>query len=297
MMEELVLDADCSVHITEILKTENCSIWIGKVKKIWLEGFAIQILPKLRFHRENEIYMFGLNIYNIHCITPVILGVENNSIWIGRVKSLELRDNTFGILPKLGIHGENEMDALSLYAGGVRETSWILRMKNNSFWVGKVKRVSLFNHAIQTLPKLWFHEENILEELVLGAYSPEHIAEILKAENNSICIGNVRWLKLGEYAVGILPKLRKHRENMMVMLVLSANKTEHIAGILKTGNKNILTCIEKMKKLELCGYTQILPKIRIHEENVMDEFVLDATEAGHITEILRIENNSIWIDR
>ncbi|OIR55735.1 MAG: uncharacterized protein A8A55_3519, partial [Amphiamblys sp. WSBS2006] len=75
--------------------------------------------------------------------------------------------------------------------------------------------------------------------------------EFLKTENNSIWMGKVKVLKLGSYAVQILPKLRFHRENELEELSLTAYCSEHIAGMLEMENKNIR--IGKVRKISLKG--------------------------------------------
>ncbi|OIR56884.1 MAG: uncharacterized protein A8A55_2363 [Amphiamblys sp. WSBS2006] len=212
MMKVFVLDAYTLGHITEILKTENNSIWVGKVKKLLLKKHAIQILPKLKFHEENEMEEFVLELGDPYDITE-ILKAENNSIWVGRVNRLELEDYTVEILPKLRIHGENVVEEFNLDLYCQKQITELLKMEKNGIWVGKVKRLGLIGHAVNILPKLRIHEENVMELLELWTRHPEHITEILKTENNSIWVGKVNRLSFRNCAVEILPKLRIHEES------------------------------------------------------------------------------------
>ncbi|OIR55659.1 MAG: uncharacterized protein A8A55_3595, partial [Amphiamblys sp. WSBS2006] len=59
----------------------------------------------------------------------------------------------------------------------------IFGMENNSIWVGKVKKLRLNGYAVEILPKLRIHEENVMEELMLSAEGAEHITRILKEES------------------------------------------------------------------------------------------------------------------
>ncbi|OIR55772.1 MAG: uncharacterized protein A8A55_3482, partial [Amphiamblys sp. WSBS2006] len=206
-----MLDADRPEDVAEILKTENNSIWIGKVKKLQLIGYVVGILPKLRIYEENVMEELSLYAYDPINITE-ILKTENNSIWVGKVKWLYLKWYAVGILPKLKIHEENVMEWLVLNACSPEHITEILKTENNSIWVGKVKRLDLYGYAIGILPKLKIHEDNVMENLWLYADRPGNITGILKTENNSIWVGKVKLLKLEWYAVGILLKLRMHEK-------------------------------------------------------------------------------------
>ncbi|OIR55582.1 MAG: uncharacterized protein A8A55_3672, partial [Amphiamblys sp. WSBS2006] len=103
-----------------------------------------------------------------------------------------LSDYALGILPKLRIHEENEMEELWLSADEPEYIAEILEMENNSISLGKVKMLELCSHAVETLPKLKFHGEYVMERLSLEALFSECIAEILNTENNSIDLGKVK---------------------------------------------------------------------------------------------------------
>ncbi|OIR56556.1 MAG: uncharacterized protein A8A55_2697, partial [Amphiamblys sp. WSBS2006] len=214
-----------------------------------LKDYAMEILPKLGFHEENEIKLFFMSVGN-KCLTE-ILKTKNNSIWVGKMKTLSLFDNEIKILPKLRIHGENVMESLNLYADKPKHIAEILKMENKSIWVGKVKKVSLHSYALEILPKLGIHKENVMDVFSLNTGKTKHITGILKTKKKSIWIGKVKKLVLRKHAVEILPKLGIHKENVMDVFSLNTGKTEHITGILKTKKKSIW--IGKVKKLRLGG--------------------------------------------
>ncbi|OIR56879.1 MAG: uncharacterized protein A8A55_2367, partial [Amphiamblys sp. WSBS2006] len=297
VIEELWLNAYDPINITEILKTENNSIWVGKVKRLVLDGYAVYMLPKLRFHKEHVMDELELNAYEDDCITG-IPRMENKSIWAGKVKKLELKGYAVRILPQLRIHEENMVEEFVLATNRTENLAEILEPGNKNIlaWIAKVHRLSLKKNAIQLLPKLRIHEENVMEVLELDADRPEDVAEILKEENNSIWVGKVKRLQLIGYVVGILPKLRMHEENVMELLVFYADKTEHIPEILKTENNSIW--VGKVKRLEISRHALgILPKLRMHEDNVMEVLELDADRPEDVAEILKEENNSIWVGK
>ncbi|OIR55763.1 MAG: uncharacterized protein A8A55_3491, partial [Amphiamblys sp. WSBS2006] len=199
-----------------------------------------------------------------------ILKEEINSIWIGKVRKLTLRDCAVNILPKLRIHEENEMEWLVLHVPTGDNIIEIIKKEINNIWIGKVKNLELKDYAVRILPKLRIHEENEMEELWLHALGADNITEILKEEINTIWIGKVRKLTLRDYAAEVLPKLGIHEENVMEELSLSADDTKHLAKILKEEINSIW--IGKVRKLTLRDYAvNILPKLRIHEENEMEE--------------------------
>ncbi|OIR56910.1 MAG: uncharacterized protein A8A55_2337 [Amphiamblys sp. WSBS2006] len=249
VMEKLEVCAYGSEDITGILKEENNSVWVGKVKWLYLRFCAMEILPKLGFHEENEIELFTMSI--VAKYLTEMLKTKNNSIWIGKMKRLDLFNDETQILPKLRIHGENVMDVFSLNTDKTEHITEILKMENNSLWIGRVKKLALSGYAAETLPKLKLHDENVMEELILNTAEAKHITEILKTENSSIWVGKVKKLVLRRHTVEILPKLRLHCENVMEDLLLDADHYKHVTEILKTKKKSVW--IGKVKKLRLEG--------------------------------------------
>ncbi|OIR55993.1 MAG: uncharacterized protein A8A55_3260, partial [Amphiamblys sp. WSBS2006] len=180
-----------------------------------------------------EIYAEGDSVYfllkawtgagecnqDLFLITPKkkhieeFLEEEDSSLWIGKVKTLDLRWYAVGMFPKLMLHKENEMEELRLIANYPEHLAEILKEKNSSICVGKVKTLNLIWYAVGMLPKLMLHKENEMEELRLIANYPAHITGMLKEKNSSICVGKVKTLNLEGYAIGILPKLKLHDGN------------------------------------------------------------------------------------
>ncbi|OIR55910.1 MAG: uncharacterized protein A8A55_3345, partial [Amphiamblys sp. WSBS2006] len=158
-----------------------------------------------------------------------MLKAENKNILIriGKMKRLELRGYAIGILPKLRIHGENVIEKLVLDTYCSKRLSEILKTENNSIWIGKMKKLELNDYAIEILPMLGIHEENVMEELILYAGYPDRITKILKIlgkkNNNTLdWMGKVKRLELKDHAIKILPKLRFYEETVMEELRLKA---------------------------------------------------------------------------
>ncbi|OIR55561.1 MAG: uncharacterized protein A8A55_3692, partial [Amphiamblys sp. WSBS2006] len=79
-MQEIHLNAKDSCHVSTILEAEDRSIWVGKVKELYLERYAMEIFPKLRFHEEFKIEEISLFADDSDQIT-MILEAEDNSLW------------------------------------------------------------------------------------------------------------------------------------------------------------------------------------------------------------------------
>ncbi|OIR57589.1 MAG: uncharacterized protein A8A55_1645 [Amphiamblys sp. WSBS2006] len=290
-MEELELNAGKAEHITRILKNENNSIWVGKVKNLGLSGYTMKMLPKLGFHEENVLGR--LFLYGRYPGYPAEMFKPDNTVWVGKVKELGLCENVIEILPKLRLHRENVMEVFDLDANHPEYIYEILKTKNSSIWLGKIKKLKLRYYAVEILPKLRIHEENVMEVLELDVEYSREIAQTLKMKRESIWVGKVKKLVLERDTVRILPKLRIHKENVMEEFLFFAEKASYIAKILKTENNSIW--IGKVRRLILENYAiQTLPKLRMHEEDELEELGLWANKLKHITGMPEEEDNSIW---
>ncbi|OIR56673.1 MAG: uncharacterized protein A8A55_2577 [Amphiamblys sp. WSBS2006] len=340
-MEMLHLSADQSRYVENMERAGNRSIWVGKVKRLELEYFAVCILPKLLLHKENVMEMFRLHADKLKHVRETIFA-ENN-IWLGKVKGLELAYFSTSILPKLVLHEENEMEMFRLSTGEIKRFYEVILSKktfllgkeerqkivhaaikrfyeemgkqnenvmdlfcmifrekrsvpergyteSNTIWLGKVRNMELRKHAINILQKLRLHPENCFEKLSLSAWRAESISELTTAENSSIWLGKVRKLELESFAANLLPKLKLHKDNVMESLCLRVLEAEHVSGIRCT--KNIW--LGRVRRLELGSYaTSLLPKLVLHKENVPGERSLGAEEKEYLSEIKLSESNSI----
>ncbi|OIR56725.1 MAG: uncharacterized protein A8A55_2525, partial [Amphiamblys sp. WSBS2006] len=249
----ITLSADHCDNITRISKAKKRSLLECKVKNLRLERYAVELLSKLRIDEENEMESFSLSADHDTHITGM-LGTEKNSIWVGKVKILCLEESAVKVLPKLRIHEENKMEVLSLSVRCSEKGTWLPLIKQNSIWVGKVKKLELRDYAAEMLPKLRFNKENEMEELSLSADRPLPIGKKLQIKQNSIWIGKLKRLKLEGYAVEVLPRLGFHEKNKMEELNLCAVGFEQISGVLKEKDKSIW--VGKVKKLSLDRYTK-----------------------------------------
>ncbi|OIR56550.1 MAG: uncharacterized protein A8A55_2703, partial [Amphiamblys sp. WSBS2006] len=294
-MEEFLLSAEKEEYVSEVMRAADNSIKVGKVKRLELSGYSVNTLSKLKLHGENEMKELVLNAEKEEHVS-VILCVADNSIWLGKVKSPELGGYSANILPKLILHEENEIEVFCLTTLEIEHVSDVMRAKNNTIWVGKVKKLELSGYSASVLPKLVLHEENEMDEFLLSAEKEEYISEVIRAADNSIKLGKMKNLELWSYAINVLPKLVLHEEGVMERLYLSAEKKEHVSEIIRPENNEII--FGKVKKLELKLFAiNVLPKLRLHKENVMEELVLNTEQKEHVSEVICTENSKIWLGR
>ncbi|OIR57179.1 MAG: uncharacterized protein A8A55_2066 [Amphiamblys sp. WSBS2006] len=295
VMDEFSLEAAKEEYVSEIIQADNNSIWLGKVKRLVLGGYAANALPKLVLHKENVMEEFRLNACNKEHISE-IMKIKDGSILLGKVKKLELKQFEINALPKLVLHKENVMDEFSLEAAKEEYVSEIIHADNNSIWFGKVKRLALRDYAANALPKLVLHKENVMEEFSLNAWIKEHVFEIKKIKDGSVLLGKVKKLELNQFAINALPKLVLHKENVMEEFRLNACNKEYVSEIIHADDNSIL--LGKVKRLELKQFAiNALPKLVLHKENVMDEFSLEAAKEEYVSEIIQADNNSIWFGK
>ncbi|OIR56205.1 MAG: uncharacterized protein A8A55_3049, partial [Amphiamblys sp. WSBS2006] len=293
--EELSLDAELREHVSSILRAGNGTIWLGKVKRLKLNHLAVNLLPKLKLHEDNVMEEFWPVTWFGGSVSEKLHAKD--SIWLGKVKNMKLEYFAINILPLLKLHEDSEMKELKLDADAEKYICSILRAKDNSIWLGKMKNIRLERLAIKILPKLRLHEDSEIEEFYLDTEFGGDVSGILGAGNRSIWLGKVKSLKLKRYAIKILPKLRLHEDNVMEKFELDAEIEEYVFSIPSAGDNSIW--LGRVKSLRLEGSViNILPKLKLHEDNVMEELWLDAAGwESLVWRILGAKDNSIWLGK
>ncbi|OIR56141.1 MAG: uncharacterized protein A8A55_3113, partial [Amphiamblys sp. WSBS2006] len=122
-------------NITELFIAEDRSIYLGRIKKLVLKNYAVLALPKIELCGDNEIkglYLSAEEMYYVSGITRA-----EDSIWVGRVRRLELRKYAINTLPKIRLHGDNEMDELRIVDVS---KSMLWRRESHSGIVKKTKK-------------------------------------------------------------------------------------------------------------------------------------------------------------
>ncbi|OIR58406.1 MAG: uncharacterized protein A8A55_0814 [Amphiamblys sp. WSBS2006] len=295
-MDKLRLSADSEEQIADVLGAEDRGIWIGKVKYMELRNCEVAILPKLRMHTNNRMDMLSLSADNREQIAKV-LAVKKESIWIGETKKLYIRKHAVNILPKLGISTANEMDILDLFADNNEQTSELVKEKDSSIWVGRIKCLELRRQEIRILPKLKIPPNNEMDVFgLLYAGMKAHVADVLKTKNRSIWIGKTKKIILDSNAINTLPLLKMHRDNRMETLELSAATKEHTVDVLCEKDGSI--CMGEVGRLFLENYTAMfLPKFRLDEGNTIETLELSVESKFFIAGLFKEKDRSIWTGR
>ncbi|OIR56535.1 MAG: uncharacterized protein A8A55_2715 [Amphiamblys sp. WSBS2006] len=173
MIERLYLNVDKKECVSEIISAKNNNIWLGKVKKLELSLFAINTLHKLVLHEENEMEEFCL-IARVEEYVSEVIKEEKNSIWLGKVKKLELSGCSVNIL-----HTRT------------------------------LKNLKLWSYAINALPKL--HGENEIEELVIADVDRKCCSKSVFSSDIDFCSRKIKMLRIDNSAIDFL-RIRKGKD-------------------------------------------------------------------------------------
>ncbi|OIR57133.1 MAG: uncharacterized protein A8A55_2112 [Amphiamblys sp. WSBS2006] len=218
------------------------SIGIGKTRNIKLVGYGVGLLPRLKTNGDGITadHLF-LNAADSECVAGTLAETENKSIRIGETTNLFLLCYSVNLLPRLRMGGDGAaVGGLLLNASESMQVAGTSKEENRSICIGETKNITLCNHAIRVLPKLGFHKENVLEGLFLFSYTrKEQSAEIFDAQEENIEIGFVKNMKLFGAAIGVLPRLRINKENVMCFFGLHALGGEQLQGILGEQDRSI----------------------------------------------------------
>ncbi|OIR56925.1 MAG: uncharacterized protein A8A55_2325 [Amphiamblys sp. WSBS2006] len=129
-----------------------------------------------------------------------------------------------------------------------------------------------------------------------GARNPEQRRYILETNNKSIRIRRPKYLSLFENGTAILPKLNISEDNVMEDFSSFSYEKENTADILKIEDGSIR--IGRIKKIKLTAYSvNILQKINIPEDNVIEHLQLTSCERKHLEGIIEMEDLSIKTGR
>ncbi|OIR57172.1 MAG: uncharacterized protein A8A55_2075 [Amphiamblys sp. WSBS2006] len=289
-VEYLSLSARKEEHVAAIL-SQGQPLCVGRMRSMNLDGYAVCVLPKLEIHGDHEMEFLRLYAYEKEHVAAIL--AQDQPVCAGRAKSIALEEYAVGILPKL-IHEDWGVKSLRLNASKEEHVAAILTQKQ-AVYLGSVKEMEFRDYAVFVFLKIKKTRE-VPEGLVLSIDGDELWRKIhgeLKEENTVICIEEVEKLYLGDYAVNILPALKTKRG--METFVLSAKDEDQVSEVLAEEYKGI--SFGGIKGFGLYGSAvNLLPKLRIHEDNTMERFVLAASEA-ELSRILEEGDSSIEVGR
>ncbi|OIR56985.1 MAG: uncharacterized protein A8A55_2260 [Amphiamblys sp. WSBS2006] len=272
-------------HVGPIL-AQGQTLYVGRVKKIALGGYAVSIVVNLRTNEDLEVEDLILDSTGKEHVAAVL--EQEKPFCVGRVKDITLGGYAVSIFPKLGIRKHYKLRELWLNASEEENVSAI-PTQYKTICVERVKNINILDYAAGILPKLIIHEDCEVELLNLSANRKEHVAAVLEQEK-MFCVERVKNMRLCGYAVSVISKMSIHEDYRVENLKMYAEKEEHVAAVLAQGQT---ICVGRVKNMGLWGYAaNILPKMRIHEDNIMEEFVLTAARE-HYSRIFGEEDNSI----
>ncbi|OIR55882.1 MAG: uncharacterized protein A8A55_3373, partial [Amphiamblys sp. WSBS2006] len=224
------LQAPASFSLTRDLPNE--AVLLTEKTTVTLKNIAISVKLFFVLLRKTRVTIGGSfsitgHTYNEDCIrehgmmgeTPFCLerrwvvsplALENikrmapNSIGCS-LKKLDLYDTgLINILPKLRIHGDCEIEMLSLIASEEAHVAEVLAQEN-PFCVGRVKTMVLREYAVGVITKMSLKDSEF-EDLRLTATRREHVAEVL-AQEKPFCVGRVKEMFLWGYTASVITKM------------------------------------------------------------------------------------------
>ncbi|OIR55811.1 MAG: uncharacterized protein A8A55_3443, partial [Amphiamblys sp. WSBS2006] len=208
---------------------------------------------------------------------------------VGRVKNMWLKEYAVGVITKMSLK-DCKIESLGLNATRREHAAEVLKQEK-LFCVGRVKEMWLWDYAVGVITKMSLKDCEV-EDLRLSATRREHVAEVL-AQEKPFCVGRVKSMVLGKYAVGVITKMSL-KDCEIERLILTASKEEHVAEVLAQEKP---FCVGRVKNMWLEGYAVgVITKMKIHEDNTMEDFVLVGNE-GQLSRILKEGDNSIELGR
>ncbi|OIR56329.1 MAG: uncharacterized protein A8A55_2925 [Amphiamblys sp. WSBS2006] len=266
------------------LSSIGCSL-----KKIDLSDTGlINILPKLGINEDSEVKDLRLSADKEAHVAAVL--EHEKPFCVGRVKRMWLKGYAVGVLAKLRVHKDCEVESLDLVASEKTHVTAVLEQEK-PFCVGRVKNMRLWDYAVCVVTKTG-HEDCEVEYLRMFANKEAHVAGILKQEKH-FCVGRVKEMWLEEYAVGVITKMSL-KDCGVEDLRLYASEEPHVAAVLAQENP---LSVGGVKRVNIWGYAvSVITKMTIHEDNTMESFVLRGQE-DHFSKILGEKDRSIDLGR
>ncbi|OIR56642.1 MAG: uncharacterized protein A8A55_2608 [Amphiamblys sp. WSBS2006] len=111
----------------------------------------------------------------------------------------------------------------------------------------------LDGYAVSAITKI-SHEDCEVGKLSLHASRKEHVDAVLE-QKQMFCVGRVKRMNLGGYAMCVVTKMRIHEDNTMEKFVLGG-KWEHFSRILEEGDRSI-----ELGRIRRSGF-KVLEEIR-----------------------------------
>ncbi|OIR57750.1 MAG: uncharacterized protein A8A55_1484 [Amphiamblys sp. WSBS2006] len=194
----------------------------------------INILPKLIISKDCRVEWLWVTASKKEHAGGILK--QGQTIYVGRLKKMWLREYAVGILPQIEVHGDHEVESLDLEASEEKHVAGILA-KDRPFYIGGVKKMLLWDYAVGVVTKMRIHKDCEVERLGLDANRKEHVAAVL-GQDQPFCVGRVKNMSLKGYAVCVVIKMKTHGGSIMESFVLEICE-EHVLRILEEGDSSI----------------------------------------------------------
>ncbi|OIR57900.1 MAG: uncharacterized protein A8A55_1325 [Amphiamblys sp. WSBS2006] len=141
------------------------------------------------------------------------------------------------------------------------------------------------------MPKLSIRKDCEVELVLLDADKREQVAAILDTKE-MFCLGRVKKMYFKDYAVGVFSRISIRGDCEVDVLVLGADKREHVAAILDD-----TVCLGRVKCFFIFGdAVNILLKLERRERSTMEIFSVCLKEDS-FAKILKTKDKSIELGR
>ncbi|OIR56326.1 MAG: uncharacterized protein A8A55_2928 [Amphiamblys sp. WSBS2006] len=284
-IEYLSLTASEEAHVAAVLAQKK-PFCVGRVKDMRFEEYAVGVITKMS-PEDCEIESLRLYAPRKEHVAEVLK--QEKPFCVGRVKKMKLTGYAASVITKMSLK-DCGVEDLRMHASEEAHVAEVLAQEK-PFCVGRVKTMELEDYAVGVITKMGLKDCEF-ESLSLYANEEAHVAGILKQEN-PFCVGRVKKMWLGDYAVGVITKMSL-KDCEIGMLWLSASEKEHVAAVLEEENP---FCVGRVMNMNIWDYAaSVITKMTIHEDNTMKSFALDAGR-DHLSRILGEGDNSIDLGR
>ncbi|OIR56131.1 MAG: uncharacterized protein A8A55_3123, partial [Amphiamblys sp. WSBS2006] len=273
-IEYLRLTAREEAHVAEVLKQEK-PFCVGRVESMWLKDYAASVITKMTTHEDNTMGIFILD-GNEDQLSR-ILEEGDNSIDLGRIRTG-------------GLHVPEKIKRKLRYTLVDGEGKEVLG-EEEPLCVGRVEAMVLREYAVSFITKMNLGDCEI-EHLGLTAREEAYVAAVTQWK--PVCVGRrVEGMWRKDYAVGDITKMSL-KDCEIKYLHLTASEEAHVAVVLAQEKP---FCVGRVKNMFLEGYAVgVITKMKIHEDNTMESFVLAGNE-DQLSRILEEGDNSIDLGR
>ncbi|OIR57374.1 MAG: uncharacterized protein A8A55_1867 [Amphiamblys sp. WSBS2006] len=274
VLEEIRLAANERKYIEPTQEQMFC---VGRIKRIVLIDYAVDILPRLEIQKDNVLEELVLDAKKDEHVA------QEQRICVRRIKKIVLVDCAVNILLRLEIQKGSVLEELVLAAKKDEHVA-----QEQRICVKRIKKIVLIDYAVAVVLRLEIQEGSVLEELTLTAKKEEHA---VLAQEQVVCVRRIKKITLRDYAVAVIFNLGLQEDGELEELTLAAWLSQIVAPIL--AQKRML-CIGRIKKIVLKDHAiNILPNLNIRKHGELRWLELHAMGIENFAHLLNVGDRSI----